>query len=42
MCPVTANTGITVWDYLGSRLQIAGTKLIQPLHHYVRGRIRPA
>jgi hypothetical protein len=34
--------GITVWDYLGSRLQIAGTKLIQPLDHYVRDRIRPA
>jgi hypothetical protein len=34
--------GIAVWDYLGSRLKIAGHRLIQPLDHYIRGRFRPA
>jgi hypothetical protein len=34
--------GIAVWDYLGSRLKVAGRALIQPLDHYVRGRFRPA
>jgi hypothetical protein len=34
--------GIAVWDYLGSRLKVAGHSLIQPLDHYVRGRFRPA
>ena len=34
--------GIAVWDYLGSRLKVAGHRLIQPLDHYVRGRVRPA
>jgi hypothetical protein len=34
--------GIAVWDYLGCRLKVAGHILIQPLDHYVRGRIRPA
>ena len=33
--------GIAVWDYLGSRLKVAGHILIQPLDHYVRGRFRP-
>jgi hypothetical protein len=34
--------GLTVWDYLGSRLKVAGYRLIQPLDHYIRGRFRPA
>jgi Transposase IS66 family len=34
--------GIAVWDYLGSRLRVAGHSLIDPLDHYVRARIRPA
>ena len=34
--------GIAVWDYLGSRLKVAGQALVQPLDHYVRGRFRPA
>jgi hypothetical protein len=33
---------IAVWDFLGSRLKVAGHKLIQPLDRYVRGRFRPA
>ena len=34
--------GIAVWDYLGSRLKVAGKTLVQPLDRYVRGRFRPA
>jgi hypothetical protein len=34
--------GIAVWDYLGSRLQVAGNILVQPLDRYVRARFRPA
>ena len=34
--------GIAVWDYLGSRLKVAGHTVIQPLDRYVRGRFRPA
>ena len=34
--------GIAVCDYLGSRLKVAGHIVVQPLDHYVRGRIRPA
>jgi hypothetical protein len=34
--------GIAVWDYLGSRLKVAGHALIEPLDHYVRARLRPA
>jgi hypothetical protein len=34
--------GIAVWDYLGSRLSVAGHALVEPLDHYVRARIRPA
>jgi hypothetical protein len=34
--------GIAVWDYLGSRLKVAGHRLIQPLDHYIRGKFRPA
>jgi Transposase IS66 family len=34
--------GIAVWDYLGSRLKVAGHILVQPLDRYVRGRFRPA
>ena len=32
--------GIGVWDYLGSRLKVVGHAIIQPLEHYVRGRVR--
>ena len=31
-----------VWDYLGSRLKVAGYAIIEALDHYVRGRIRYA
>jgi hypothetical protein len=34
--------GIALWDYLGSRLKVAGHALVQPLDHYVRARFRPA
>ena len=34
--------GIAVWDYLGSRLRVAGHALVEPLDHYVRAQIRPA
>jgi hypothetical protein len=34
--------GIAVWDYLGSRLKVAGHALIAPLDRYVRAKIRPA
>jgi Transposase IS66 family len=34
--------GIAVWDYLGSRLKVAGHAFIEPLDHYVRARSRPA
>jgi transposase IS66 family protein len=34
--------GIVLWDYLGSRLSVAGHTVVQPLDHYVRGRFRPA
>jgi hypothetical protein len=34
--------GIAVWDYLGSRLRVAGAAIIEPLDHYVRARLRPA
>ena len=34
--------GIAVWDYLGSRLKVAGHIVIEPLDRYVRGRFRPA
>ena len=34
--------GIAAWDYLGSRLKVAGHMVIQPLDRYVRGRFRPA
>jgi transposase IS66 family protein len=34
--------GVAFWDYLGSRLRLAGHILVQPLDHYVRGRFRPA
>jgi hypothetical protein len=33
--------GIAVWDYLGSRLKVAGAAIIEPLDHYVRARTRP-
>jgi hypothetical protein len=33
---------IPVWDYLGSRLKVAGHAVIERLDHYVRWRIRPA
>jgi len=34
--------GIAVWDYFGSRFQILGHAIIEPLDHYVRARFRPA
>ena len=34
--------GIALWDYLGSRLKVAGHAIIAPLDHYVRARLRPA
>jgi len=34
--------GITLWDYLGSRLKVVGAAIIEPLDHYVRARTRPA
>lgn len=33
---------IPVWDYLGSRLKVAGHVMIEALDHYVRARIRYA
>ena len=32
--------GIAVWDYLGSRLRVAGHAIIQPLEQYVRAKTR--
>jgi hypothetical protein len=32
--------GIAVWDYLGTRLRIAGQAIIQPLEHYIRAKTR--
>jgi hypothetical protein len=34
--------GIAVWDFLGSRLKVAGHIVIEPIDRYVRGRFRPA
>ncbi len=34
--------GIAVWDYLGSKLKVAGHRVVQPLDRYVRARTRPA
>ena len=34
--------GIAAWDYLGSRLKVAGAAIIEPLDHYIRARQRPA
>ena len=34
--------GIPVWDYLGSRLKVAGHAAVEALDHYVRRRIRYA
>jgi hypothetical protein len=34
--------GVAVWDFLGSRLKVAGAAIIEPLDHYVRARRRPA
>jgi hypothetical protein len=34
--------GIAVWDYLGSRLKVAGGIIVEPLDRYVSGRFRPA
>ena len=34
--------GIPVWNYLGSRVKVAGHAIIEALDHYVRGRIRYA
>ena len=32
--------GIAVWDYLGSRLKVAGHVIVGPLDRYVRGQVR--
>jgi len=37
-----AKLGISFWDYLGSRLKVAGQTVIGPLDHYIRERIRYA
>jgi len=37
-----AKLGISFWDYLGSRLKVAGQAAIEPLDHYVRARTRYA
>jgi hypothetical protein len=37
-----AKLGIPVWDYLGSRLKVAGHAMVEALDHYVRERIRYA
>jgi hypothetical protein len=34
--------GIALWDYLGSRLKVAASIVVEPLDRYVRGRFRPA
>jgi hypothetical protein len=34
--------GIAIWDYLGSRFNVAGHAIIHPLDHYVRAQVRPA
>ena len=34
--------GIAFWDYLGSRLRVAGHTVVEPLDHYVRTGTRPA
>jgi hypothetical protein len=34
--------GIAVWDYLGSRLKVAGHVVVEPLDRYVRMRSNPA
>jgi Transposase IS66 family len=34
--------GIAVWDYLGSRLRVAGQVVVEPLERYVRMRSNPA
>ena len=37
-----AKLGVELWDYLGSRLKVAGHAMIEPLDHYVRARTRYA
>jgi len=37
-----AKLGISLWDYLGSRLKVAGHTVIEPLDRYVRARTRYA
>jgi Transposase IS66 family len=37
-----AKLGISLWDYLGSRLKVAGHAVIEPLDRYVRERTRYA
>ena len=37
-----AKLGISLWDYLGSRLKVEGHALIEPLDRYVRARTRYA
>jgi hypothetical protein len=42
MNPTNSYALIAVWDYLGSRLKVAGNILVQPFDRYVRARFRPA
>jgi hypothetical protein len=37
-----AKLGISLWDYLGSRLKVTGHAVIEPLDRYVRARTRYA
>ena len=34
--------GIALWDYLGSRFNVMGNAIIEPLDLYIRARLRPA
>ena len=34
--------GIALWDYLGSRFNVMGNAIIDPLDLYIRARLRPA
>lgn len=37
-----AKLGVSLWDYLGSRLKVAGGAVVEPLDRYVRARTRYA
>jgi len=34
--------GIAAWDYLDSRLKVAGAAISEQLDHYIKARRRPA